>query len=120
MLKLALAALLIGAASAVSSPELPPTYCPVEVLRDYELGWAYYAQLRLTPPCPFGGVGRVRKTSTLSTRAQGNAYQPIRPETGAWTVTASGDNIPRSMQFTLYSWAWQYWTGKTWATAVIR
>jgi hypothetical protein len=119
MLKLALAALLIGAASAAPLPP-PPTNCAVVVLRDYELGWAYYAQVRLVPECPEGGSARVRKTSTMSTKVNGNPYQPIRPETGAWNVTRQGDNIPNSMQFTLYNWAWQYSDGQHWIFAETR
>jgi hypothetical protein len=119
MLKLALAALLIGAASAAPSPPALNT-CPVVVLRDYELGWAYYAQIRLASDCPEGGSARVRKSSTLSTKVDRHAYQPIRPETGAWTVNRQGDNIPNSMQFTLYNWVWQFWNGKTWVEAVTR
>jgi hypothetical protein len=124
MLKLALAALVLGAASAAPLPTVlpppPPTNCPVVVLRDYELGWAYYAQVRLVPECPEGGSARVRKTSTLSTKVNGNPYQPIRPETGAWNVTRQGDNIPNSMQFTLYNWAWEYSDGKHWIFAETR
>jgi hypothetical protein len=109
----------IGAmALALNSPG--PELCAVNVFRDYELGWAYYAQVRLAPGCPDGGSARVRKTSTLSTKEKGNTYQPIRPETGAWVVTHNGDDIPSSSQFTLNNWAWQYWTGKTWAAAVVR
>jgi hypothetical protein len=96
MLKLAFAALLIGAASAVSSPELPPTYCPVEVLRDYELGWAYYAQLRLTPPCPFGGVGRVRKTYVIS--AWGISGGLREPEVRPGRRADAGDVVSQSRQ----------------------
>ena len=119
MLKLALAALMVGAASAAPLPPIPNN-CAVVVLRDYELGWAYYAQVRLVPECPEGGSARVRKTSTLSTKVNGNPYQPIRPEVGAWTVTRHGDNIPNSMQFTLYNWAWQYSDGKNWIFAETR
>ena len=98
----------------------PPTNCAVVVLRDYELGWAYYAQVRLVPECPEGGSARVRKTSTLSTKINGAPYQPIRPEKGAWIVSKNGDNIPNSMQFTLYNWAWQYSDGKNWVPAATR
>ena len=122
MLKLALAALMIGAASAaVTDAPTPSHYCRLVVYKDYEMGFAYYAQLALAPECTPGQVARVRRSSTLNVIRNGARYQPIDPANGAWEVTATGDNVPNGKQFT-YTWStwdWEYWTEKPprWNTA---
>ena len=123
MLKLTLAALLTGAASAAPLPPTPaPPLCRVVVYRDYVFAFGYYAVPNLAPECPPGSTGRLRKSSTLNTKAQGAAFQPIRPDHGAWTVTNSGDDVPNSEQlmYRFSTWEWQYFTGKTWQPAEVR
>lgn len=111
--------LLLGA-SAATVPHPAPVYCHISVLRDYELGFAYYARLLLDPDCPAQGQARVRKTSTVSTRRNGAPYQPINPNTGAWTITQNGGNVPPGATFTFNSWVWQEWTGDHWQTVAAR
>lgn len=96
------------------SPSPPPTFCEVRILRDYDLALTYFAVFRLASSCPADGVARIRKSNTLSTKANGAPYQPIRPEVGAWTVTKDGTTVPFSARWTLNSWQWQYWDGSLW------
>jgi len=115
-----LGALLFGAASAIPRPSthtLSET-CTAQIVRDYELGFAYYAQPQLASFCPAGTVLRVRKTSTLNTRAAGAPYQPIQPETGAWELSKAGTTIPFNQRWTSSGWAWQFYstTFRTWKT----
>lgn len=119
MLKLALAALLIGAASAVSAPSPPHSrYCPVLVYEDYNYPPVVYrAVLLRDPSCRPDQVARIRKTSTLNLYRR---YQPIRPEKGAWEIRATSDTVPDSALWTLLSWRWQFWDGETWQFAELR
>ena len=106
MLKLALAALLLGAASAA-----PSHYCRLVVYKDYQMGFAYYVQLARAPECQPGQVARIRRSSTINVVRNGAPYQPIDPPTGAWEVSEFGDNVPNGKQFT-YTWStwdWEYW-----------
>jgi hypothetical protein len=114
MLKLALAALALGAVSAAADAPTTGHFCRLVVYKDYEMGFAYYAQLALAPECTSGQVARIRRSSTLNVVRNGAPYQPIDPPTGAWEVTAFGDNVPNGKQFTYTtsSWVWQYWTEK--------
>ena len=124
--------LLGGTVQAQQVPALPPEvaslaaqrYCAVRMLPDYHFGFSYFARLRLDPACPAGGVGRVRKTSTLSTKANGARYQPVKPDGSAqfgglysWTITKSGDNIPPGEEWTFNRWRWEYWDGSRWKVA---
>lgn len=122
-----LAALLFGAASSAVAIPRPPatlpsgvTYCPAVVYQDYQFGVVYYAQVYRAGSCQAQDLTRVRKTSTLNTRANGAQYQPIRPGAGAWEVTPSGDTIPNDAQWTLYSWDWEYYDGLRWQKAVVK
>ncbi|WP_261665485.1 hypothetical protein [Deinococcus sp. Marseille-Q6407] len=99
-------------------------YCAVRMLPDYHFGFSYFARLRLSPTCPAGAVGRVRKTSTLSTKAKGARYQPVKPDGSAqygglfsWTLTRNGDNIPNGEEWTWNRWRWEYWDGSSWRPA---
>ncbi len=107
-----LAALLFGAASAAPA-DAPTTghYCRLVVYKDYQMGFGYYAQLALAPECTPGQVARIRRSSTLNVIRNGARYQPIDPATGAWEVSATGDNVPNGKQFTYTwsTWVWQYW-----------
>jgi len=96
------------------TPSPPPIFCEVRILRDYDVAVTYFAVFRLSSSCPPGGVARVRKSSTLNTKAAGAPYQPIRPLTGAWDVSADGTTVPFSARWTLNSWQWQYWDGQAW------
>ncbi|GGR19002.1 hypothetical protein GCM10008957_34590 [Deinococcus ruber] len=119
----ATAGMLLAGASPVPRPP-PPIYCPVVMYQDYYFALSYYVVPALSPDCPPGGVGRLRKSSTLNQKAQGAHYQPIRPQSGAWTVTVFGDDVPRSERFTnvFSTWEWQYVEadGKHWHTADVR
>lgn len=110
---LMLASLSAGQPAALSVPS-PPTFCEVRILRDYDVSLTYFAVFRLSSNCPPGGVARVRKSSTMNTKAAGAPYQPIRPEIGAWTVTPDGTTVPFSARWTLNSWQWQCWDGDEW------
>ncbi|WP_407572155.1 hypothetical protein [Deinococcus altitudinis] len=111
MLKLALAALLLGAVSAVPLPKSPLSYCAATVTRDYTLGITYLAIINRADTCAARQVTRLRKVSTLNLGAR---YAPIKPLTGAWTVTTIGSSVPASELWTLYSWRWQWWDGAGW------
>ncbi len=117
-----LAALTLGAASAAAASSPSPPLCRVVIYRDYVFAFGYYAVPNLAPECPPGSTGRLRKSSTLNTKAQGAAFQPIRPDHGAWTVSSSGDDVPNSEQlmYRFSTWEWQYFTGKTWQPAEVR
>ena len=118
MLKLTLAALLLGAASAVPAPPL----CKVVVYRDYTFAVGYYAVPTLAPGCPAHSTGRLRKSSTLNLKEQGAAYQPIKLQSGAWNVTANGDDVPRSERTVYFfsTWEWQTYDGHHWLPAEVR
>ena len=96
------------------TPSPPPAFCEVRILRDYDVSVTYFAVFRLAASCPPGGVARVRKSSTLNTKAAGAPYQPVRPLVGAWDVNADGTTVPFSARWTLNSWQWQYWDGQAW------
>jgi hypothetical protein len=118
-----LAALLIGAAAAAPLPRsMPPPLCRVVVYRDYDFALGTYWTPRLAPGCPPDGIGRLRKSSTLNTKAQGAAFQPIRPAHGAWTVTSSGDDVPNSEQTSYFwsTWEWQDYEKTGWQKAETR
>lgn len=114
---LALPALLPAAAAPVL-----PAPCRVVVYRNYDFVFGYSVALRLAPGCAAGGVGRVRKSSTMNVKSAGAGYQPVRPLKGAWTVTADGSSVPAS-ELTIYSWStWEfqdYWSGQ-WRRAELR
>ena len=116
MLKLALAALLIGAASAAP---LPPYYCPVTVYPDFNYVVGYFASVRLSPGCPLDAYALVRKSSTLNTHLKGNPVQPVKPIKGGWLVRQTYDDIPNSEQFMFISstWVWQWYDGTKWQPA---
>ena len=119
MLKLALAALLTGAASAAPLP-LSSYYCPVVVYPDFSYVFGHYDTLRLAPGCPADAYALVRKSSTLNTHLNGNPVQPVRPEKGGWLVKANYDDVPNNEQFTSFysTWTWQYYDGHVWKTAL--
>ncbi|MFD1734678.1 hypothetical protein ACFSC4_30305 [Deinococcus malanensis] len=94
-------------------------YCAVQIIRDNALIFAYKPVIRLHPSCSRRAQARVRKSSTLNTRRNGAPYQPIRPEKGAWTVTASGTTIPNRDLWTTWSWRWEYWDGTHWRPAEV-
>ncbi|ULH15985.1 hypothetical protein MF271_04960 [Deinococcus sp. KNUC1210] len=118
MKRLLLALMMVGGPLLILAaplPHPPPIYCPVIVYRDYDLMFSYYAQFRLPRDCPTGGIARIRKSSTVSTKAQGNPYEPINPQSGAWEVYPNGiDTVPDTAQLTFNSWQWQYWDGLVW------
>lgn len=131
---LTLAALLIPSGAAAVMPLALPQelarisaspYCAVRLFPDYHLGLGYYARFRLAANCPAGSVGRVRKTSRLSTRVGGARWQPVKPDGSrqygglwSWTVWKSGaSNIPTAERWT-FNWAWQYWDGRAWREAL--
>ncbi|WP_019584655.1 hypothetical protein [Deinococcus apachensis] len=115
------AALLIGAALSLPTASAQTTYCPVQVIPDYVLGFAYRALLRLDPACPPGGVGRVRKVSTL------NSYGPFVPQkpgglpqyggVWGWNLTAISSSVPSRELWTTLHWEWNYWDGTDWLPA---
>lgn len=113
MHRLALAALMVGTAtsSAAPLPKPPPSYCPATVTRDYTLGVTYLAVINRSKACTARQVARLRKVSTMNL---GGRYAPIKPLTGAWSLTASGTTVPASELWTLYSWRWQWWDGAGW------
>ena len=98
----------LTAAEAQVAPQPLPA-CHLRILRDYTLGVTYKAVLRLSPGCRPGTVLRVRKSSTLNTRRGGAPYQPIKPEAGAWELSASKTTIPARELWTLYSWRWEFY-----------
>ncbi|AZI45350.1 hypothetical protein EHF33_20790 (plasmid) [Deinococcus psychrotolerans] len=106
--------LLLGTLLLSQPSPSPPVFCEVRILRDYDVSLTYFAVFRLASSCPAGGVARVRKSSTMNTKAAGARYQPIRPLVGAWEVSADGTTIPFSSRWTLNSWQWQYWDGDEW------
>lgn len=128
MPQLVRAALLIGAALCVVASAAPCAVasaapCAVAVSPAVTRGASYYASLRLTPGCPPGTAVRVRKSSTLNTRAGGARYQPIEPDGSpehgrlfSWTLTARGSNIPPAERWTLFTWEWQYLDTSIWNT----
>ena len=117
-----LAGMLLLPASAKESRATP--YCPVDVFIDYTVGFAYYTQLRLSAGCEPGQVARVRRSSTVSTVRNGAPYQPIDPPKGAWTITATGDDIPndKPVSYSWSTWVWEYYNAHTkrWERAVLQ
>ena len=120
-LNLTLAALILVAAGSLAPAASVPPLCRVVIYTDYNAGVGYYAVPQLAPECPGNAVGRLRKSSTLNTRQQGARFQPIRPVTGAWTITFFGDDVPNSEQFVYWfsSWEWQWYDGKRWTPAAV-
>lgn len=119
---LMLAALTLGAAGSLAPAAVPaPLLCRVVIYTDYNAGVGYYAVPQLAPECPENAIGRLRKSSTINTRARGAKFQPIHPVTGAWTVTFFGDDVPNSEQFVYWftSWEWQWSDGKRWIPAEV-
>lgn len=106
---LPLTLLLLGAAAGQVTP-----LCAVTVSPQVTRGVTYHASIRLAPGCPPGGTARVRKSSTLNTRASGAPYQPIKPEQGAWTVTRTGSTVPIPELWTLFTWQWQFYDPQAW------
>lgn len=106
---------LLLAVPALTIPN--PQYCAIEVLRDYELVFAYYAVVHLAASCPVAGSARVRKSSLTNVKANGR-YQPINPVKGAWNVYRNSDTIPNAAQFTFNSWEWQYYDGTRWQSVL--
>lgn len=104
----------------VAAPTPAPIYCPVEVITDNVLPFAFKPVIRLKDGCPWGGHARVRKSSTLNTKRDGAPYQPIRPEQGAWTVTTRTNTIPARELWTLWSWRWEWFDGSRWRAAEVR
>ena len=103
-MKFLLAALTLGAtAAAVPLPKPPPSYFPATVTRDYTLGVTYMAVINRGSACTSRQETRLRKISTMNL---GVRYVPIKPFTGAWSLTASGTSVPASELWTLYSWRW--------------
>lgn len=81
-----------------------------------------FAQVQKENPALYAAVGTagmlcVRKVSTLNFGAR---YAPIKPLTGAWSITAVSDGVPVSEHWTLYSWDWQEWTGRAWQFMEVR
>ena len=107
-------ALLASIPATPPAPPPPPHFCEARILRDYDFQFSYFAVFRLAKTCPPGGVARIRKSSTLSTRENGAPYQPIRPEVGAWNLNEAGSNVPLSARWTLNTWRWDYWDGAAW------
>lgn len=103
---LALAALL-SAVGAALAPVPPSTPCTLTLTPDAVRGAQFHARLSLAGSCGHGASFRVRKSSTLNVRRQGAPYQPIKPITGAWTVTPRGSNIPPAELWTLITWRWE-------------
>ncbi|GGK11879.1 hypothetical protein GCM10008955_01410 [Deinococcus malanensis] len=125
-LGLSLSPLALAGISVQEVPTLPLApqtplvkYCAVQIIRDNALIFAYKPVIRLHPSCSRRAQARVRKSSTLNTRRNGAPYQPIRPEKGAWTVTASGTTIPNRDLWTTWSWRWEYWDGTHWRPAEV-
>jgi hypothetical protein len=107
-------------------PVSAPVYCQVSVLRDYNTPpFAYKAVLKLDPYCPEGGIGRVRKVSTLNQFAR---YRPQQPDGSeqfgglwAWELRKKGSvisTVPPKKLWTTFSWIWQWWDGSTWQRAL--
>jgi hypothetical protein len=120
---LALAALSVALALPIPAHAPTPAFCPVVGYRDFAHPLGYYLTFRLAPGCPHGRVGRLRKSSTLNTRAGGVTVQPIQPQTGAWTVTPQGDDVPNAKQFVYFyfgdRWEWQYFDGAAWVGVIL-
>lgn len=116
MLKTFLALLLLAAPSLATAAISPPVYCRIVIYTDYNAGVGFFAVPQLAPECDRAAIGRLRKSSTLNTKARGAKFQPVRPVVGAWTVTYLGDDVPNSEQFMYWfsSWEWQWYDGKKW------
>jgi hypothetical protein len=99
---LLLCGLALAAVSGLTSPG-----CTLQVIPDYTFGVAYRAVLRPSPGCPPGTELRIRKSSTLNVRRAGAPYQPIKPESGAWTVSEYRSTVPDRELWTLYNWRWE-------------
>lgn len=118
-MRLTTGAVLIGAALLLSVGAgmiLAPASCRLQIIPDYVTPIGYRAVLRLAPVCPAGTVLRVRKSSTLSTKASGAKYQPIKPLTGAWEVGHPYTPVvrpvpPRELWTSQVGtpWQWQFW-----------
>ncbi|GGB69662.1 hypothetical protein [Deinococcus soli (ex Cha et al. 2016)] len=114
---LILAVLLLAHAGAQSSaPTCRLTMTPVSVL-----GASYKVAFRVDPTCPPTHVFQVRKSSTISTRASGAPYQPIRPDGSAafhyawsWPVSRARVAVPGNELFTLFTWEWQVYDEARW------
>lgn len=119
MHRLALAALLLGAATSSAAAPLTPYYCPVTIYPDFNYVFGYYSTVRLSLGCPLDGYALVRKSSTLNTHLKGNPVQPVKPLKGGWLVTHTYDDIPNNEQFTSYfsTWTWQFYDGRQWKAA---
>lgn len=105
--------LLLG--TTIAAP--PALYCPATVLTDYTVGVVYYAVVQRDPSCTDTQIARVRKASGLN---KGANYRPVLPLKGAWNITWNASSIPDKAHWTLFSWEWEYWDGKTWQTASAR
>lgn len=97
--------------------------CTLQVIPDYVNPIAFKAVLRLSPACPAGTVLRVRKSSTLNTKAQGAKYQPIKPLAGAWEVGNSYAQVNRPVpDRELWTtqvpgkWRWEWWDASRYNT----
>lgn len=95
----------------------PTEWCAGQVYRDYSIGVSYRALIRPDPDClERGGVLRVRKVGTLSTKPLATLPGGLNQFGGlwAWNITQSGSTIPPGQLWTSYSWRWQRWTGSAW------
>lgn len=97
--------------------------CTLQVIPDYVNPIAFKAVLRLSPACAPGTVLRVRKSSTLNTKARGAKYQPIKPLTGAWEVGNSYTRplkpVPDRELWTTQvpgKWRWEWWDASRYNT----
>lgn len=88
--------------------------CGITLTPQATRGVTYTAILTVASSCPSGTAFRVRKSSTLNTRAAGAPYQPIKPQTGAWVVTSKTSTIPPGEIYTLFSWRWDVFDPKVW------
>ena len=88
--------------------------CGISLTPDTTRGVTYHASLIIAPSCPPSTEFRVRKSSTLNTRRAGARYQPIKPTSGAWTISRNLNTIPLKELDTLFSWRWEVFDPKVW------
>lgn len=88
--------------------------CGISLTPQATRGVTYTPLLQVSSTCPPGTAFRVRKSSTLNTKAAGAPYQPIKPQIGAWVVTRKSSTIPVKELSTLFSWRWEFFDAKVW------
>ncbi|UQN10352.1 hypothetical protein [Deinococcus sp. QL22] len=88
--------------------------CGISLIPQATRGVTYTPLLQVARTCSPATVFRVRKSSTLNTRAAGARYQPIKPQIGAWVVTKTSSTIPVKELSTLFTWRWEVFDPKVW------